>query len=365
MRTTRRDFLKTSVLAASALSLGLKSSHPLRILILGGTGFLGPHLVHFALARGHKVSIFNRGKTEPTMFPSLFGQVEHLVGDRASDLKSLETGEWDVVIDNSGRDQAWTRASAELLKDRVGLYMYTSSTGVYYPYMGMDIGEDTPLDTVVLDNDDGSSAYGVMKTFSERAAREVFGEGRATVIRPTYIIGPGDTTNRFPYWSARLERGGRVLVPGKPDDAVQYIDVRDLTEFMIRLAERSTSGTFNVVGPHSTMGIQAFLHGAHATVSAPVEWVSIPDHDFLIEHGVPYLVPWIMPTGNEMGSARINFQRAVGEGLTYRPLAVTVGDTLDWWHSDAVTPERREAMVSGERSLIVREAAIIQAWESR
>ncbi|NNE69332.1 MAG: NAD-dependent epimerase/dehydratase family protein [Rhodothermales bacterium] len=366
MDLSRRQFLATTALASGAVTLGLSpSAHPLRILILGGTGFLGPHLVRFARSRGHHVTTFTRGRTQPTMFASEFDRVEKLVGDRASDLSALETGTWDAVIDNSGRNEAWTAASAALLKGRVGRYMYTSSTGVYYPYFGDDISEDTEVLTTVLEDDDGSSAYGVMKVLSERAARAEFGADRTVVVRPTYIVGPGDRSNRFEYWPVRIQRGGEVLVPGKPDDPVQYIDVRDLTEFMIRLLENEVSGTFNCVGPESRLGMHAFVHGVHAVTSAAVNWVSIPDYDFLIEHGVPYAVPWIMPTGNEIGSARINFDRALARGLTYRPLAKTVGDTLEWWYSDAVTEERRTTMVSGERSLMAREAEIIAAWRAR
>ena len=362
MDLTRRQFLTTSAIATGAIGLGFRPSHPLRILILGGTGFLGPHLVRYALYRGHHITVFNRGRTEPTMFTDLFSRVEKRVGDRANDLASLASGEWDAVIDNSGRDADWTAASAQLLKGRVGRYMYTSSTGVYYPYFGDDIAEDTPVLTEVMENDDGSSAYGVMKVLSERAARTAFGSDRTVVVRPTYIVGPGDKSNRFEYWPARIEKGGEILVPGKADDPIQYIDVRDLTEFMIRLLENEASGTFNCVGPESRLGMHAFVHGVHATTSAAVEWVPIPDYEFLIEHGVPYAVPWIMPAGNEVGSARINFQHALGAGLTYRPLATTATDTLKWWYSDAVTPERRARL---EEGLMAREAGIIAAWKAR
>lgn len=144
---------------------------------------------------------------------------------------------------------AHPRGSAQLLKDSAGLYLYTSSTGVYYPYYGSNLTEDTPLvlEAGAAANED--LAYGVMKAQSEIEARMAFGEGRTIVVRPTYIVGPGDTSNRFPYWPARLERGGEVLVPGKPDDPVQWVDVRDLTEWMIRLIETGNAGTFNAVAP--------------------------------------------------------------------------------------------------------------------
>jgi len=336
----------------------------LRILILGGTGFLGPHLVRYAISRGHSVTTFTRGRTEPRLFGDLFDQVESLVGDRADNLTALEGREWDAVIDNSGQRVEWTRASAELLKDQVQTYMYTSSTGVYLPYMGDDITEDTEVD-LADDPPREQPSYGVMKALSELEARTAFGDDRTIVVRPTYIVGPGDTTDRFPYWPARLERGGEVLVPGKADDPVQWIDVRDLTEWMIHLIENGESGTYNGVGPASTMGMHAFVHGAHAALSVPVEWVYADDSDFLREHRIGAVIPWIMPVGNNYGTARINRERSVGSGLTYRPLATTVTDILDWWHSDAVPEERRQNMISGPRSLIAREAEVIRAWRAR
>jgi 2'-hydroxyisoflavone reductase len=382
----RRDFMKASALAGAALSVGATpgcSPTPesdvgadlrevgvadppaaLRILILGGTGFLGPHLVRYAVSRGHSVTTFTRGRTEPRLFGDLFGQVESLVGDRADNLTALEGREWDAVIDNSGQRVEWTRASAELLKDQVQTYMYTSSTGVYLPYMGDDITEDTEVD-LADDPPREQPSYGVMKALSELAARRAFGDDRTIVVRPTYIVGPGDTTDRFPYWPARLERGGEVLVPGKADDPVQWIDVRDLTEWMIRLIENGESGTYNGVGPASTMGMHAFVHGAHAALSVPVEWVYADDYDFLREHRIGAVIPWIMPVDDYYGSARINRERSVASGLTYRPLARTVTDIREWWHSDAVPEERRQNMISGPSSLIAREAEVIRAWRAR
>jgi len=301
------------------------------------------------------------------MHADLFSQVDQLVGDRGGDFESLRGRTWDAVIDNSGSQVEWTRDSAQLLRDRVGRYVYTSSTGVYHPYLGTDIGEDTAVLLEDAPSGRGSRgpSYGVMKSLSEIEAREAFGEDRTLVFRPTYVVGPGDTTDRFPYWPARLERGGEVLVPGKAEDPVQWIDVRDLTEWMIRMIEDENSGTYNVAGPGFPMGMHAFVHGAHAATSAPVSWVYADDYDFLREHRLSTSIPWIMPVGDYEGSAYINIQRAVANGLTYRPLAQTTAATLDWWHSDAVDEERREAMVSGPRSLMTREPEIIAAWRAR
>ena len=343
--------------------------HPLNILILGGTNFLGPHLIAYAMNRGHSVTTFTRGQTEPTVHQGLYEDVEQLVGDRENNLDALRGRSWDAVIDNSGRRVEWTRASAELLRDRVDLYLYTSSTGVYYPYLGSDIREGTELVLdVPEDLDDARGAeygYGVMKANSEIAAQLAFGDDRSITVRPTYIMGPADRTNRFVYWPVRLSRGGEILVPGKRQDPVQYIDVRDLTGWMIRLIENRTAGTFNAVGPASATGMHEFVYGAHAAFSSAASFVMIPDYEFLSEHRVGFAIPWIMPVGNNEASALVSNRMGVEAGLTYTPLAESVRDIYEWWHSSAVTEERRTNMVSGQRSLMAREAEIIAAWKAR
>jgi 2'-hydroxyisoflavone reductase len=297
------------------------------------------------------------------------GGIEALVGDRENDLSALRGRRWDAVIDNSGRRVAWTRSSAELLRDSVDLYVYTSSTGVYFPYLGSDIGEDTELALAVPEGIDEERSvaydYGVMKANSELEARRVFGDDRTIVVRPTYMMGPGDGTDRFTYWPVRLSRGGEVMVPGQRDDPVQYIDARDVAEWMIRLIESRTTGTFNAVGPASYTGVHQFVYGVQAAFSAPAAFVMIPDYDFLAEQGIRYVVPWIMPTGNNAGSARVSNGLAIASGLAFRPLADSVRDIDEWWQSDAVTAERRAALVQRDRSLIVREPEIIAAWRAR
>ncbi len=343
------------------------SPHPLNILILGGTSFLGPHQIAYALNRGHSISIFTRGRTEPTIYKKLFKKVEHLVGDRANDLEALKGRKWDAVIDNSGRRVQWTKDSAELLKENVPLYLYTSSTGVYYPYLGSNIKEETKLVLKVPEgiNEEQSMeyGYGVMKANSEIEAKKIYGEDRCIIVRPTYMMGPADRTDRFPYWPERLSRGGEVLVPGKADDPVQYIDVRDVAEWMIRLIENENAGTFNAVGPASATGMHAFVYGAHAAFNSKASFVMVDDYDFLMKHKVPYSIPWIMPTGDNYGSARVNIDHGVANGLTYRSLAQSVMDIHEWWHSDAVSEERRTKMV--KEGLMVREKEIIAAWREK
>lgn len=352
---------------ASATAARPPSNHPLRILILGGTSFLGPHQIAYALGRGHTVTTFTRGRTEPTVHRRLFGEVEQLVGDRDSDLSALRSRRWDAVIDNSGQKVEWATEAAELLRDTVDLYLYTSSTGVYYPYLGTDIDESTEVAMETppeVGDGDGAYNYGVMKARSESEVRRVFGEERAIIVRPTYIFGPGDRTDRFTYWPVRLDRGGDVLIPG-PDDAVQYIDVRDVASWMIRLIEARNAGTFNAAGPARPTTMETFVHGAHAAFSSPVTFVPIPDRDFLAEHGIRFSVPWIPPVGNNYGSASASVDKALANGLAYTPLAEGVRDTLEWWASGVVPEDRRERMMSGERSLMARESEVLSAWRAR
>jgi 2'-hydroxyisoflavone reductase len=386
MKQSRRDFLLTGAKAGAAMSaLGApaltrpwtadrpggsaEAIHPLRILVLGGTAFLGPHQIAYALGRGHSVTTFTRGRRQPCVHARLFAEVEQLVGYRATDLGALRGRSWDVVIDNSGRSAEWTRDSAQLLRDSVDLYVYTSSTGVYYPYLGTDIGEDTPpvVDVPEGVDEDASAeyAYGVMKARSEIEARRLFGDGRTIVVRPTYMMGPGDGTDRFTYWPARLAVGGDVVVPGRADDPVQYVDVRDVAAWMIRLAENRVAGTFNAVGPTSPTGMHAFVYGAYAAFASPASFVMVDDHAFLEAQRIGASVPWILPRGNNAGSARVSNARAVANGLTLSPLARSVWDIHEWWHSDAVEEERRERLLRGPRSLMAREPEVIAAWRAR
>ena len=384
MSTKRRDFLKTTAAAGGALALGFGGAvqevagaatsgrtaiaapppalRRLRILILGGTNLTGPHIVRYALERGHEISIFTRGRTKPGLFQDAFEHVEQLIGDRADNLEALKGRTWDVVLDSSGSNERWTRDSAELLRDAVGSYMYISSTGVYYPYPA-GITEDTEVRLVdPSGGKDGSARFGVMKALSEIEARKVFGE-RTCVVRPTYIVGPLDGTHRGTYWPERLRRGGEVLVPGRKTDQVQQIDVRDLTEWMVHLLENGTHGTFNAVGPASPLTMEEFVYGMRATTSAEVRWTWVEDYAFLQEQEFTAAIPWILPVGDYLGSQSIDNSRAKAAGLTFRPLAVTAMDTLAWYHSDAVTDEERTnppMALSPER-----EVELLNVWKRR
>ena len=232
---SRREFLSTGLKAGAMLpllgsALSAEAGQPffhskpakknLKILLLGGTSFLGPHQIAYAIDRGHEITTFTRGKTRPTIHKEYFDKVESLIGDRKDNLEALKGRKWDAVIDNSGHRVQWTRDTAQLLKDNVELYLYTSSTGVYYPYKGKDIKEDTQL---VLKTPEGVSEdakyeydYGVMKANSEIEARKAFGAERTIVVRPTYLIGPADRYDRFVHWPVRLAREGRSWFPAKP-----------------------------------------------------------------------------------------------------------------------------------------------------
>lgn len=349
MPTTRREFVQLSVLAAGAVGLsGLgrpvgrearaaPAPKSLRLLILGGTTYLGPYQIRYALERGHEVTIFNRGRTEPYLFPEVFDSVERLIGDRDGDLTALEGREWDAVIDNSATNPEWVRASAQLLQDSVKYYLYTSSTGVYYPYRSHGITESVKPRLELDPGGGGASNYGVNKALSELEAQKAFPE-RAIIVRPHYILGPGDPNDRLTYWVARVDVGGEVLAPGDPDDPVQYIDVRDLTEWMIRMVEDGNSGVYNATGPLSRLSVAELVYGVRAITASAVAFTWV-DTEFLAEHGVYYMVPWVAPRGDTLGMSTISAERAVEQGLTYRPLAVTARDNLDWWKTQS--EERR------------------------
>ncbi|MDB4293456.1 hypothetical protein N9954_08625, partial [Maribacter sp.] len=346
-----------------------KNQEELRILILGGTSFLGPHQIAYALSRGHSITTFTRGKSRPTIHQDLFEKVTQLIGDRENDLKALETGDWDVVIDNSGHKTEWTKKSASLLKDRAGLYIYTSSTGVYYPYLEDLITEDTEVLTIMPQNLKDEElkmeyGYGVMKSTSEIETIKAFGADRSLIVRPTYMIGPADKSDRFIYWPLRLSKGGDIMIPGKAADPVQYIDVRDVAEWTIRSAEEKLSGVFNAVGPRNRQTMTEFINAAKNAFDVPSTLVPIADYKFLKDNGVHHIVPWIMPEGYNYGSARVDNQKAIQNGLTFRAIETSTKDTYNWWISDALSNERRSKFEQKEGSIMLREKGILENWST-
>jgi 2'-hydroxyisoflavone reductase len=326
------------------------------MLVLGGTGFIGPHLVRHAVGRGHRVTIFTRGRRDA----DLPAEVVRLKGDRNGDLKSLEGKDWDVVVDDSATNPEWVRLSTRLLKGHAGRYLFTSSTGVYYPYKTRGIDETGPVLLEAIDPKDESARFGVAKANCERVVQAAFGAD-AFVVRPTYIVGPGDTTDRFPYWPQRLARGGEVLAPGRRDDPVQFIDVRDLAEFMVRLLENGRGGTYNVAGPHDTLTMPSFLEQAQSALGSRANFTQVDDYAFLKEHKIEEAIPWAMLKGNDDGMMSIRHERAEAAGLSYRPLAETVRDTQSWW---LTVPEARRKSAKFAISP-GQEAEALAAWHAR
>jgi 2'-hydroxyisoflavone reductase len=340
-----------------------RADKPLKILILGGTNFLGPYQIHHALERGHEITIFTRGLTQPIVHTEDFQHVEHLIGDREDNLTALEGREWDAVLDNSTRKWEWTRDSASLLSDAVGRYLFISSTGVYYPYLTTNIDETVqPLTVDESNGRNGSAAYGVMKTLGEMEAQKYFGD-RAIIARAQHFTGPGETMDRHNFWVERMGRGGEVLAMGRRTDPVMLMDVADLAAFTIHLLETEAGGIFNIAGPASPMTQEDFLHGLRFCTGAPVEFTWVDDYEFLQRHRLFFIVPWVLLDGPQLGYTSLNIDRALAHGLTMRSLAETHLDVRDWWLSDRVPAQRRESVrfpLTPER-----EAEVLAAWKAR
>ena len=340
---------------------------PLNILILGGTGFTGPEQVDYALARGHKVTLFNRNRTRPDMFK---GQVDQLIGDLNNDVSALAGKKFDVVLDNPTTLPAWVRNVAQHLKGNVGHYIFISTLSVYRDNSrpGADETDGTTpmpagVDPYTLERENAGRYYGAMKTFSEQEAERHY-PGKVTVVRPGLIVGPLDRTDRFTYWPVRIDRGGEVLSPGTPDDPTQWIDSRDLAEWMIRLAENKVIGTYNAVGDVRPMA--ELLYGCKAVTTAGAQFTWVPA-EFLIAQGVRpwrHMPVWMPPVGETGGFMSRANRRAVEKGLTFRPLAVTAADTLAW-HKTRPEAEQKataEGTISGIPA--AKEAEVLAAWKA-
>lgn len=367
MSSTRRDFIAASLLGGLAVGVsGQGAAHipraaeSLRILILGGTGFIGPHQVEYALRRGHRLTLFNRGRTNPEMFPD----VEQLRGDRDNDLEALRGRRWDAVIDNSASLPRWVRQSAELLRDTADLYLFVSSLSVFTDSSIVGIDETGPVGTL----DDPTTeeitgqTFGPLKALCEREAENAF-PGRALVVRPGLIVGPGDRSDRFTYWPVRIDRGGEVLSPGNPEDPVQLIDARDLTHWMIHMVERGETGIFNATGPKAPLSMAEMLYGIRAVTSAEVSFTWV-EAEFLQGHDVRpwfHMPVWVPPRGGMEGFSRVDCRKAFAHALAIRPLADTSRDTLDWFGS--LPAERRENLRAGLPS--DREVEVLAAWKIR
>ncbi len=328
----------------------------MRLLVLGGTRFLGRHLVNAALAHDHQITLFNRGQSNPDLFP----QVEKLIGDRDGDLSALENRQWDAVIDTCGYYPRIVRASAELLADSVGHYTFISSISAYAAPILPGTSEIGPLATMKDESIEEitGETYGPLKVLCERAAKAAM-QGRTLIIRPGLIVGPHDPTDRFTYWPVRLARGGSVLVPDCLDMKVQVIDARDLAEWTIRMAESQQTGVFNAVGPEYTMTLEDVLTACQLASGNTVSLIAA-DQAFLREHGVE---PWtglpLWVTAEDAGIERIKNTKAIAAGLTFRPIATIARDTLEWHRTRPVDYEMRAGISTA------KEAEIIAAWRAR
>ena len=344
------------VVAATANISATVPSKPLSILILGGTGFTGPHQVRYALSCGHKLTLFNRGR-RPKEWPAA---VEELTGDRdTGDYSALKGRKFDACIDNPTSVPHWVRDAASALKGNIGHYIFISTISVY---AGSDkIGSDesaprekyTGKDAMAETNAElrkNMSLYGPLKALSEDEAHKQFPR-ITTVIRPGLIVGPGDETDRFTYWPVRLARGGKVLVPPLADP-VQFIDARDLAEWTIRMTESKTTGDFNGVGPSFELSTGAMLHGINAVTTKGAE-LREASAEFLSEHKVKAwsdLPVWVPGQGDTVGFHRRSNARAIAAGLTFRPLATTAADTLGWFEQQpAVRQATLRAGLKAER----------------
>ena len=366
----RRRFIQmcsaTALVSNTTSSLfAEKTPAPLRILILGGTGFTGPYQVRYALSRGHKVTTFNRGKSHPGELPN---EVEQLIGDRNGQLDALNGRQWDVVIDNPTTLPVWVRDAAQILKGNVDRYVFTSTISVYpdsktgpdenAPLQSYD-GADPYKETLESMKANGFKLYGPLKALSEREAEKWF-PGKTLIIRPGLIVGPRDESDRFTYWPVRIDHGGEMLVPGNPEDPVQFIDARDLAEWTIRMVENRETGIYNATGPAKPFGIGPMLDGIKNALKSDANftWVS---EEFLTEQKVQ---PWSdMPVwaGKDDAVARTNIDRALSKGLTFRPLEVTARDTLAWFKS--LPQDRQSHPKAGLSSQ--REAEVLAAWKKQ
>ncbi|HEY2854664.1 MAG TPA: NAD-dependent epimerase/dehydratase family protein [Gemmatimonadaceae bacterium] len=388
MSTTRREFLIRSAAAAGAVGLGIvprialgddrasspgHASKPLDILILGGTGFMGPEQVNYALSRGHHITLFNRNKTRPDMFK---GQVDQLIGDLNNDTSALAGKKFDVVIDNPTTAPAWVRNVARYMKGNTGHYIFISTISVYPDNSVPNADETAPttpmpdsLDAYTLDRQNFGRYYGALKSRSEKEVQDNY-LGIFTIIRPGLIVGLLDPSDRFTYWPVRVARGGEVLAPGEPNDVTQFIDARDLAEWTVRMAEkgpRDGGGIYNATGPRQPLPMGQFLQACKEVSGSDARFTWVP-WSFLQEQKIrgwrdmPIVVP---PNGPTAGFDRRNIDRALAKGLTFRPLNVTIKDTLEW--NKTRPQEAQDKLAAGAIAGISaqREAEVLAAWHAK
>jgi 2'-hydroxyisoflavone reductase len=336
----------------------------MKLLVLGGTRFLGRHVAEQALASGHEVTLLHRGQSGPQLFP----QARHLIADRDGDLGVLSQGQWDAAIDTSAYVPRQVKSVAAALGARVGHYQLVSSISAYASFDGPGADETSATQTLpdpTVETVTGET-YGGLKALCEAAAQAAFGS-RCLVNRPGLIVGPHDPTGRFTWWVQRMLRGGAVLAPGDPNTPVQFIDARDAAAWMLLQAERATPGVFNLTGPAQPLTIGGFLNTARDSLnpSASLHWAG---EQFLLDQGV---APWsdlpVWLPAAQAGLHQTPITRALANGLQCRALAQTLQDTAAWAAQDAHggmpatapagSPPRPQVGLQPER-----EAALLQGW---
>ena len=338
----------------------------MRVLVLGGTLFLGRHVAEAALDRGHELTLFTRGKTNPGLFP----EAEHLVGDRDGDLSALEGREWDAVVDPSAYVPRVAAASAELLSGAVGHYTFISSISAYRDFERVGMDEDYPTGGLPDDHgEDVDRYYGELKAASERAVTDAF-DGSASVVRAGLIVGRYDWTNRFGWWIRRVAAGGEVLVPDARPWHQQVIDGRDLAGWILDRAERGAGGTFNATGPERPLDMHDVLDVARDVSGSDATFIGVGER-FLLDQGVePFdeLPLWLAVSANPeyAGFDAVDVSRALAAGLRFRPIRDTVAETLAWERERSGAPEKDWGPSALARGLDPeRERTLIDRWRSR
>jgi 2'-hydroxyisoflavone reductase len=359
--TSRRHLLRliTGIAAGGVLSRSVGAETASKtLLILGGTGFIGPHLTQEALRLGWKVTHFNRGKHAPEGVAG----VETLLGDRNGQIDALRGRKWDVVIDDTGQIPKYVKMSADLLAPNVGYCLFISSISAYASFTKPN-DESSPVGQLPDPNIDKTTndTYGPMKALCEQYSMEAF-KGRASVVRPGYIVGPLDGSDRFTYWPVRASKGGEMMAPGTPHDPIQIIDVRDLTLWMMKMAQQRITGYFNAVSPPRafTMGdVVAASVRASPAAATKVTWV--PEDFLATQWKVEELEfpPWSPMSGETAGASLTSTVRAQKAGLKIRPMQETVSDTLAWFHS--LPSERQAKLRAGIDPQ--KEADVLKAWQ--
>jgi 2'-hydroxyisoflavone reductase len=335
-----------------------------KLLVLGGTKFLGRAVVEEALARGHEVTLFNRGETNPDLFP----EAEKLRGDRDGGLGALEGRSWDAVVDPSGFVPRVVRASAELLRDAVGHHVFVSSISAYSDPLAPGFDESAPLKEPELESEEVMEHYGALKVACEQVVEEVF-PGRSAIVRAGLIVGPHDPTDRFTYWPVRLARGGDVLAPGRRGRQWQFIDVRDLAAWMLHLAAEGIPGAFTATGPLPPTTAAEVLETCRAVAETEARFTWV-DEEFLLEREVGEWMelPLWLAEGSEFAHMlEADVSRAAAAGLVTRPVGDTVRDTLAWAQGRKAAGSGTAAMGGTEGVGLApeREQELLAAWHGR